>query len=112
MYLRKQGPAVTAADIVPPSGVVQPGSAHRVVERRGQARDRAGRRTAAVTPALQNKQAGAEIGRIHQRTCSPVLKVTHKVEATCVEQRTDFDKLVLDVETKPPITEGRRRLGG
>jgi DNA-directed RNA polymerase subunit alpha len=30
----------------------------------------------------------------------PVLKVTYKVEATRVEQRTDFDKLVLDVETK------------
>ncbi|HEY8371565.1 MAG TPA: DNA-directed RNA polymerase subunit alpha C-terminal domain-containing protein, partial [Pseudonocardiaceae bacterium] len=35
---------------------------------------------------------------------SPVLKVTYKVEATRVEQRTDFDKLILDVETKPSIT--------
>ena len=32
-----------------------------------------------------------------------VLKVTYKVEATRVEQRTDFDKLVVDVETKPSI---------
>ena len=32
---------------------------------------------------------------------SPVLRVTYKVEATRVEGRTDFDKLVLDVETKP-----------
>ncbi|NCX39099.1 MAG: DNA-directed RNA polymerase subunit alpha [Actinobacteria bacterium] len=31
---------------------------------------------------------------------SPVLKVTYKVEATRVEQRTDFDRLVVDVETK------------
>jgi DNA-directed RNA polymerase subunit alpha len=30
-----------------------------------------------------------------------VLKVSYKVEATRVEQRTDFDKLILDVETKP-----------
>jgi DNA-directed RNA polymerase subunit alpha len=30
-----------------------------------------------------------------------VLRVTYKVEATRVEQRTDFDKLILDVETKP-----------
>jgi len=30
--------------------------------------------------------------------------VTYKVEATRVEQRTDFDKLVLDVESKPSIT--------
>ena len=35
---------------------------------------------------------------------SPVLKVTYKVEATRVEQRTDFDKLILDVETKPCMT--------
>jgi DNA-directed RNA polymerase subunit alpha len=32
-----------------------------------------------------------------------VLKVTYKVEATRVEQRTDFDRLVVDVETKPSI---------
>ena len=30
--------------------------------------------------------------------------MTYKVEAPGVEQRTDFDKLVLDVETKPSIT--------
>ena len=29
-----------------------------------------------------------------------MLKVTYKVEATRVEQRTDFDRLVVDVETK------------
>jgi DNA-directed RNA polymerase subunit alpha len=29
--------------------------------------------------------------------------VTYKVEATRVEQRTDFDRLVVDVETKPSI---------
>jgi DNA-directed RNA polymerase subunit alpha len=34
---------------------------------------------------------------------SPVLKVTYRVEATRVEQRTDFDKLIVDVETKPSI---------
>ena len=33
-----------------------------------------------------------------------MLKVTYKVEATRVEQRTDFDKLVLDVETKNSIS--------
>ena len=54
--------------------------------------------------AVQNKQAGQEIGRIPVDSIySPVLKVTYKVEATRVEQRTDFDKLVIDVETKPSI---------
>ena len=51
--------------------------------------------------AVQNKQVGQEIGRIPVDSIySPVLKVTYKVEATRVEQRTDFDKLIVDVETK------------
>ena len=33
-----------------------------------------------------------------------MLKVTYAVEATRVEQRTDFDRLVVDVETKTSIT--------
>lgn len=56
-------------------------------------------------PAVQNKASGAEIGRIPVDSIySPVLKVTYKVEATRVEQRTDFDRLVLDVETKNSIS--------
>ncbi|WP_462185748.1 DNA-directed RNA polymerase subunit alpha, partial [Frankia sp. CcWB2] len=55
--------------------------------------------------AAQNKQAGQEIGRIPiDSIYSPVLKVTYKVEATRVEQRTDFDRLIVDVETKPSIS--------
>ena len=51
---------------------------------------------------MQNKQVGQEIGRIPVDSIySPVLKVTYKVEATRVEQRTDFDRLIVDVETKP-----------
>ena len=54
--------------------------------------------------AAQNKQPGQEIGRIPVDSIySPVLKVTYKVEATRVEQRTDFDRLIIDVETKPSI---------
>jgi DNA-directed RNA polymerase subunit alpha len=33
-----------------------------------------------------------------------VLKVTYAVEATRVEQRTDFDRLIVDVETKSSIS--------
>jgi DNA-directed RNA polymerase alpha subunit len=48
---------------------------------------------------------GQEIGRIPVDSIySPVLKVTYNVEATRVEQRTDFDRLVVDVETKASIT--------
>jgi DNA-directed RNA polymerase subunit alpha len=54
--------------------------------------------------AAQNKQPGQEIGRIPiDSIYSPVLRVTYKVEATRVEQRTDFDKLIIDVETKPSM---------
>jgi DNA-directed RNA polymerase subunit alpha len=54
--------------------------------------------------ANQNKSFDAEIGRIPVDSIySPVLKVTYKVEATRVEQRTDFDKLIVDVETKSAI---------
>jgi len=54
--------------------------------------------------AAQNKMADAEIGRIPVDSIySPVLKVSFKVEATRVEQRTDFDKLIVDVETKPSM---------
>ena len=54
--------------------------------------------------AAQNKQPGQEIGRIPVDSIySPVLKVTYRVEATRVEQRTDFDRLIIDVETKPSI---------
>jgi len=108
MYLRKQGPGeVTAGDIVPPAGVtVTTRHAHRDAERQGQARGRAGRRAG---PRL--RAGGAEPGfgrrdRPHpvDSIYSPVLKVTYKVDATRVEQRTDFDKLILDVETKNSIT--------
>ena len=55
----------------------------------------------ATSPPSQNKAGGQEIGRIPVDSIyCPVLKVTYKVEATRVEQRTDFDQLVLDVETK------------
>lgn len=54
--------------------------------------------------SIQNNNPDAEIGRIPVDSIySPVLKVTYRVEATRVEQRTDFDRLILDVETKPAI---------
>jgi DNA-directed RNA polymerase, alpha subunit/40 kD subunit len=55
--------------------------------------------------AAQNKNVDAEIGRIPVDSIySPVLKVTFRVEATRVEQRTDFDRLIVDVEAKSSIT--------
>ena len=60
---------------------------------------------ARLCASQMNKQDNAEIGRIPVDSIySPVLKVSYRVEATRVEQRTDFDKLILDVETKPAIS--------
>ena len=109
MYLRKAGAgAVTAADIAPPAGVeIHNPELHiatlgengkidmELVVERGRG----------YVSAAQNKGVDSEIGRIPVDSIySPVLKVTYKVEATRVEQRTDFDRLIIDVETKPAIT--------
>ena len=55
---------------------------------------------------VQNKQPGQEIGRIPVDSIySPVAEGDlQAVEATRVEQRTDFDRLVVDVETKSSMT--------
>src|SRR5919197_1040337 len=109
MYLRKQGPGdVTAGDIQPPAGVSVHNPELKLATLNGKGRldmELTVERGRGYVTAAQNKQAGAEIGRIPVDSIySPVLKVTYRVEATPVEQRTDFDKLILDVETKPAIT--------
>jgi DNA-directed RNA polymerase subunit alpha len=105
MYLRKQGPGeVTAGDIVPPANVAvhNPEMHIATLNDKGKLEvELVVERGRGYVPAVQNKASGAEIGRIPVDSIySPVLKVTYKVEATRVEQRTDFDKLILDVETK------------
>ncbi|MDI1290618.1 MAG: DNA-directed RNA polymerase subunit alpha, partial [bacterium] len=105
MYLRKQGPGtVTAADIQPPAGVEvhNPDLHIATLNAKGKLEiELVVERGRGYVSAVLNKQVGQEIGRIPVDSIySPVLKVTYKVEATRVEQRTDFDKLVLDVETK------------
>src|SRR5204862_1915104 len=104
MYLRKQGPGtVTAGDIAPPAGVEvhNPDLVLATLNGKGKLEiELVVECGCGYVPAMQNKQAGAESGRIPVDSIySPVLKVTYKVEATRVEQRTDLDKLILDVET-------------
>jgi DNA-directed RNA polymerase subunit alpha len=108
MYLRKQGPGVvTAADIAPPAGVEVHNPDMHIATLNGKGKleiEFTVERGRGYVSAVQNKQVGQEIGRIPVDSIySPVLKVTYKVEATRVEQRTDFDRLVVDVETKPSI---------
>ena len=105
MYLRKQGPGVvTAADIAPPAGVEvhNPELVLATLNGKGKLEmELTVERGRGYVRAELNKQAGQEIGRIPVDSIySPVLKVSYKVEATRVEQRTDFDRLVVDVETK------------
>ena len=108
MYLRKQGPGeVTAADIAPPAGVEVHNPDLHIAALNGKGKlemELTVERGRGYVSAAQNKQPGQEIGRIPiDSIYSPVLRVTYKVEATRVEQRTDFDRLIIDVETKPSM---------
>ncbi|WP_285734463.1 DNA-directed RNA polymerase subunit alpha [Nocardiopsis sp. ATB16-24] len=108
MYLRKQGPGVvTAADIAPPAGVEVHNPDLHIATLNGKGKlemELTVERGRGYVSATQNKQAGQEIGRIPiDSIYSPVMRVTYKVEATRVEQRTDFDRLIVDIETKPAI---------
>ena len=105
MYLRKQGPGdVTAADIAPPAGVEvhNPELKIATLNEKGKLEmELVVERGRGYISAVQNKTGDEEIGRMPVDSIySPVLKVSYKVEATRVEQRTDFDKLIVDVETK------------
>ena len=109
MYLHKQGPGeVTAADITPPAGVEihNPDLHIATLNDKGKIEiDLTVERSRGYVSAAQNKGEEDEIGRIPiDSIYSPVLKVSYKVEATRVAQRTDFDKLVVDVEVKPSTT--------
>ncbi|WP_068325983.1 DNA-directed RNA polymerase subunit alpha [Janibacter terrae] len=108
MYLRKSGAgAVTAADINPPAGVEvhNPDLHIATLNDKGSIEmELTVERGRGYVSAQQNKSGDQEIGRIPVDSIySPVLAVTYKVEATRVEQRTDFDRLVVDVETKNSI---------
>ncbi|RNL83827.1 DNA-directed RNA polymerase subunit alpha [Halostreptopolyspora alba] len=108
MYLRKQGPGVvTAADVAPPAGVEVHNPDLHIATLNGKGKlemELTVERGRGYVSATQNKQVGQEIGRIPiDSIYSPVLRVSYKVEATRVEQRTDFDRLIVDIETKPSI---------
>ncbi len=107
-YLRKQGAGdVTAADISVPAGV----EVHNPDLHIATLNDKASfeleltiERGRGYVSSTQNRNEYAEAGQIPiDSIYSPVLKVTYRVEATRAGERTDFDRLVVDVETKPSI---------
>lgn len=107
VYLRREGVGnITAADIECPAGVEIHNPDHHIASLSEDGRleiEMVVERGRGYVPAQPNN--GGEIGRIPvDQIYSPVLKVSYKVEATRVEQRTDFDKLVIHVETKNSIT--------
>ncbi|NDE71485.1 MAG: DNA-directed RNA polymerase subunit alpha [Actinobacteria bacterium] len=108
-YIRKSGSGtITGADVAVPAGVEIHNPDLHIATLNSKANveiELTIERGRGYVSAVQNKQIGAEIGRIPVDSIySPVLRVTYKVEATRVEQRTDFDRLIIDVETKKSIT--------
>jgi DNA-directed RNA polymerase subunit alpha len=108
-YLRKQseGP-VTAADISAPAGVEIHNPELLIATLNDKARfdlELTIERGRGYVSATQNRSEFSEAGQIPVDSIySPVLKVTYRVEATRAGERTDFDRLVVDVETKPAIS--------
>ena len=108
-YIRKNGSGtITGKDVAVPAGVEVHNPDLHIATLNSKANveiELTIERGRGYVTAVQNKQVGAEIGRIPVDSIySPVLRVTYKVEATRVEQRTDFDRLILDVETKKSMS--------
>lgn len=107
VYLSITGPAdVTAGDVELPSGVEILNQDHHIATLNGRAK---------LSMELQVRQGrgyeGAasapkeSIGTIPiDAMFSPVTRVTYDVEPTRVEQMTNYDKLILDVETNGAAT--------
>ncbi len=108
-YLKARGPAdVTAGDIQPPAGVeiLNPES-HIASLGRGASLELelVVQRGVGYVPADRNKNPRDPIGVIPVDSIfSPVRRVTYSVENTRVEQMTDRDRLILDVETNGSIS--------
>src|SRR5688572_31688999 len=64
---------------------------------------------------LEFEEQSRPIGRLQlDASFSPVRRVTYGIESARVEQRTDLDKLIIDIETNGTINpdEAIRRAGG
>ena len=108
-YLKARGPAdVTAGDIQPPAGVeILNSDLHIATLGKGASLELelVVQRGVGYVPAERNKNPRDPIGVIPVDSIfSPVRRVTYAVENTRVEQMTDRDRLILDVETNGAIT--------
>ena len=108
-YLRARGPAeVTAGDVQPPAGVeILNSDLHIATLGKGAnlELELVVERGVGYVPADRNKKLRDPIGVIPVDSIfSPVRRVTYSVENTRVEQMTDRDRLILDVETNGALT--------
>ena len=104
VYLKAKGPgAVTAADIAPPAGVeILNADLHIATLGKGGSLEMelTVERGVGYRMADKNKKPRDPIGVIPVDSIfSPVRRVSYAVENTRVEQMTDRDRLILDVET-------------
>ena len=107
LHLRANGPAeVTGADIQMPAGIEVLNPEHHIATISGngslsmELRVEQGRGYVAAQTAPKEAIGAIPIDAIF----SPVKRVTYEVEPTRVEQMTNYDRLILDVETDGSIT--------
>ena len=107
LHLRANGPAeVTGADIQLPAGIEVLNPEHHIATISGngslsmELRVDQGRGYVAAQTAPKEAIGAIPIDAIF----SPVKRVTYEVEPTRVEQMTNYDRLILDVETDGSIT--------
>jgi DNA-directed RNA polymerase subunit alpha len=109
LYLKAKGPGdVTAGDISPPAGVeiLNPDLHLATLGRTGSLEvELVVERGVGYRSAEQNKKPRDPIGVIPVDSIfSPVRRVSYAVEATRVEQMTDRDRLILDVQTDGSVS--------
>ena len=111
LSLNKKGPGVvTAADIELDHGVEVANPSHVIANLGDNAELKvllkvaSGRGYETVDMRNQGEEETQAIGKLQlDATYSPVLRVAYSVESARVEQRTDLDKLVIDLETDGTI---------
>ena len=111
LSLAKTGPAiVTAADIQLDHGVEIANPDHVIAslgegaELKMSLKVASGRGYETVESRNQNDEETKAIGKLQlDATYSPVKRVSYSVDSARVEQRTDLDKLVIDLETNGTI---------
>ncbi|MGB5532696.1 MAG: DNA-directed RNA polymerase subunit alpha [Acidimicrobiia bacterium] len=108
LYLSAQGKGeVTAGDIQAPAGVEVVNTDHHLATLSASAKlevEMGAGRGVGYRSADKNKTSDAIGVMPIDSIYSPVRKVAYRVESTQVGQMTDFDKLILDVETDGSVT--------